>query len=145
MITRKTNNLQGAQLEIAKGLRSKGFSVSVGNGNWTLNAQLNGEGEQFCGLSILPLYVEDVGPPVVDIYRQIRSTFSLEINNDVVIDSVQMQSLVIDASNPRQYHQFLRPLSGQDNITIKGVGQMTPTRIIYINLFYRELWVNNLM
>ena len=91
----------------SKGNRSKGFTLTIGTGTSSSNIDLSGMAKHFLGIGFY--FTATPGSSVLT---------QLVINNDVVIDSANVNFFRIDAGNqPRDFYAFPRPLNGQDTIT----------------------------
>jgi hypothetical protein len=113
------------KLAYETGIRCKGFQISAATGSTETTLDLSGFAKQFCGLAL------------VDALN--TSTIQLVINNDVVIESTNGTFFNSDASNPRMYTEFNRPLTGQDTITLKTTATAADTYNVVV--YYRNAYV----
>jgi hypothetical protein len=106
------------------GLRCKNFQINTINGSVDTTLTLSGFAKTFLGLVI----VQGTAP---------AGTFvNLIINNDVVIDDGLIDFFEVDPSNPRQYYDFVRPLTGQDTITLRT--ESTAAGIMDVLVYYQN-------
>jgi hypothetical protein len=107
------------------GLRAKAFPITSVNGVQDNSLTLSGFAKCLNGIIIEPLAA-----------NLNNVTISLIVNNDVVIDSANANFFDQDASNPRQYFEFYRPLTGQDTITLRV--EDTGAQSFEILLYYQN-------
>jgi hypothetical protein len=107
------------------GLRAKAFPITTINGVEDNSLTLSGFAKCLNGIVIEPFAATTA-----------NITMTLIVNNDVVIDSANVDFFTKDASNPRQYYEFFRPLTGQDTITLRI--QDTAAQSIEVMLYYQN-------
>lgn len=113
------------KLAYETGIRCKGFAISAATGSTETTLDLSGFAKQFCGLALVDCAA--------------TNTIQLVVNNDVVIESTNGQFFNSDASNPRMYTEFNRPLTGQDTITLKTTATAADTFSVVV--YYRNAYV----
>jgi hypothetical protein len=109
----------------SNGVRCKGFTIAI-NATTTSSTSidLSGMGKNFLGFGF---YFNGTLPIV---------TTQLVINNDVVVDSSNLNFFLVNPSvNERDYFPFPRPLNGQDTITFNftNAGALTT---VYLVVYY---------
>ena len=109
----------------SNGVRCKGFTIAI-NATTTSSTSidLSGMGKNFLGFGF---YFNGTLPVV---------TTQLVINNDVVVDSSNLNFFLVNPSvNERDYFPFPRPLNGQDTITFNftNAGILTT---VYLVVYY---------
>lgn len=96
------------------GIRAKGFSISTVTGTQEKQLTLSGLGKE-----ILGIVVHSPGATIPNV------TLTFKVNNDVILDSLPAISIARNETNPRQYFDTFRPLTGQDSILLQitdGIG-----------------------
>lgn len=91
----------------SNGVRCKGFAISIlATTTSSTSIDLSGMGKNFLGFA----FFSSATLPVI--------TTQLVINNDVVVDSTNLNFFLVNTQNTeRDYFPFPRPLNGQDTIT----------------------------
>jgi hypothetical protein len=90
----------------SNGVRTKGFTVTIGAQTSAFSVDLSGMAKNFLGFSFIFL-----AQPAGAVITQ------LVINNDVVVDSTLIQHFQVNGvTSDRDYFPFPRPLNGQDTI-----------------------------
>jgi hypothetical protein len=90
----------------SNGVRTKGFTVTIGATTSAFSVDLSGMAKNFLGFSFF--FLNQPGGAVIT---------QLVINNDVVVDSTLIQHFQVNgATSDRDYFPFPRPLNGQDTI-----------------------------
>jgi hypothetical protein len=117
--------MESAKYQYETGIRCKGFRISAAVGTTETTLDLSGFAKQFCGFSL---------SGSVD-----TSSVQLVVNNDVVVESTNSLFFENDASNPRMYTEFNRPLTGQDTITLKTSSSVADTFDIVV--YYRNAYI----
>jgi hypothetical protein len=107
------------------GIRCKGFTVDAATGTTTTSLDLSGFAKQFIGFAI------------VDALN--TTTVQLTINNDVVVEATNATFFNSDASNPRMFSEFNRPLSGQDTISLRTTAGAAD--VFFIVVYYRNKYM----
>jgi hypothetical protein len=105
------------------GLRAKAFPVTTVTGTREQQLSLSGLGREILGVT-----VHGNGGTVPDV------TLTLKVNNDVILESIPAQAIGRNVSNPRQYFDCYRPLTGQDSILLQvtdGTGGLNFTFTIW--------------
>lgn len=92
--------------------RIKGFSISVPTGGSTTNLELSGTARLFVGFAIQPL-VKATFDDLDDYPNEVQLT----INNEIIIDKTHPIFFGPDYMT-EEYYQLIRPLSGQDTLTL---------------------------
>ena len=114
-----------AKYQYETGIRCKGFTISAAVGTTETTLDLSGFAKQFCGFSLSGSVA--------------TSSVQLVVNNDVVVESTNSLFFENDASNPRMYTEFNRPLTGQDTITLRTTATVADTFSIVV--YYRNAYV----
>ena len=117
--------MESAKYQYETGIRCKGFTISAAVGSSETTLDLSGFAKQFCGFSLSGSVA--------------TSTIQLVVNNDVVVESSNALFFENDASNPRMYTEFNRPLTGQDTITLKTTATAADTFEIIV--YYRNAYL----
>lgn len=109
--------------EYITGVRAKGFGLTSVTGTTEEQLSLSGLGKQLLGIAFYAAdgVAEDL-------------TLTLKVNNDVVLEKVPAASIERDSSNPREYFQIYRPLTGQDSIFLQftdGTGAQAFNVVLY--------------
>ena len=116
---------------IKKQNRIKGYAFSVTTGTTNFNLQLSGTARILLGLALIPRTV--VGNPIGGF--QTIGTFTLKVNNEIVIENVDPNFLTNFFMND-EYYYIPRPLSGTDEITVTftnpGATELANLVIYYI-------------
>lgn len=99
-------NPTAIQKAYQEGLRCKNFVVPTTNGTADVNLNFSGFAKTFLGCIALP------GAPA-------GTVVDLIINNDLVIEAANLDFFENDPANPRQYFDFVRPLTGSDTVTLR--------------------------
>jgi len=90
----------------SNGVRTKGFTVTIGTTTSAFSVDLSGMAKNFLGFGFVFL-----AQPAGAVITQ------LVVNNDVVVDSTLIQHFqVLGTTSDRDYYPFPRPLNGQDTI-----------------------------
>ena len=97
--------MQQIQAGYKSGIRCKSFTITSAIGVVEETLQLSGLAKHLLGAVVTT--------PGAD------TAASLIVNNDVVIEDLNLNLLTSDAENPRQYYDFGRPLTGNDDIELR--------------------------
>lgn len=106
--------------------RAKGFRFTVPVGSSTFPIDISGEAKLLLGLALIS--IDNLGDPAAQ-----PEIFSLLVNNEVIINQVT-PAMLSQEFMTEEYYLFLRPLSGQDDITIawqNTPGQQRMALIMY--------------
>lgn len=98
--------------------RAKGFRFTVPVGASSFPIDISGEAKLLLGLALISM--DNIGDPASQ-----PDTFTLMVNEEVIINQVTPAMLSPDFMT-EEYYLFLRPLSGQDDITVSW--QNTPAQ-----------------
>lgn len=109
-----------------QGTRVKGFQFTTVQGTDEKQLTLSGLGKSLLGVMITGAEAD---------LAQI--TISLKVNNDVILEKVNAQLVARDITNPRQFFDFYRPLTGQDDILITFTSG-TAALNFEIDLYYTQ-------
>lgn len=110
--------MRDIQKAYQEGIRCKGFTITPQVGVTDVNLPLSGFAKTFLGLAVQP-------------GASSGTRVSLIINNDVVIENVDVDFFEVTSANPRQYFDFVRPLTGTDTITFRvEVTTATPFQLL---------------
>lgn len=115
-------NQDAMRAQYQTGIRAKGFPISTVTGTREIQLSLSGLGREILGVAI---HAIGTVPNV---------TVSFKVNNDVMLDSIPALAVARDVSNPRQYFDTYRPLTGQDSILLQitdGVGGQNLNFVIW--------------
>jgi len=109
--------------EYIEGIRAKGFAFTTVTGTAEKQLSLSGLGKQLLGINFFA-----AGAIADDV------TLTLKVNNDVVLEKVNANAIANNTTNPRQYYDLGRPLTGQDTILLEftdGVGAQPFNIVLY--------------
>lgn len=111
------------------GRHAKGFTLQLNaQGNGSIDLDLSGFDSMFLGLAVS----KSDGNAKVDFVPG-GDSFSLKVNNDVVIDQADPYFFSASDQNPRDFVPFMRPIFGNDDIelTYNGASQATLSIVVY--------------
>ena len=92
--------------------RIKGYSLSTPTGRTTFNLELSGTARIFIGFSLQPI-VQATATDIDNFPNEVQQT----INNEIIIDRAH-PVFFGQGYTDEEYYQLIRPLSGQDTITL---------------------------
>lgn len=122
-----TESIEEIRQFIKNQKRLKGYNFNVSGGASSFPLDISGEARVLLGLSILAL--ENFDDPNLQ-----PDTFTLTINNEIVINQTHpgfLSPLFMD----EEYYQFLRPLSGQDDISVTFTNP-NPAQNVSLAVYY---------
>ena len=109
--------------------RIKGFTIAVPTGGVTTNLELSGTAQMFVGFAIQPLV-----KATFDDLDNYPNEVQLTINNEIIIDKTHPIFFGGEYTS-EEYFQLLRPLSGQDTITLV-FGSTAPATTMGVIIYY---------
>lgn len=108
--------------------RLKGYSWSVPTGASQFNIELSGTARVLVGIALLPNYNNS---NTFDNVTQIE----FQVNNEIIIAQLNPNFLA-NFLNNQEYYYIPRPLSGQDEMTIKFINTGASTEDVNAVFYY---------
>jgi len=118
-------HFEAIQLAYKKGRHAKGFNLALDvNGNGSIRLDLSGFDSMFLGLALQTDFATGF---------EVSDNFTLKVNNDVVIDNASALFFQGAEANPRDFVSFMRPISGNDDISLSfnGANQANVAIVVY--------------